>query len=62
MRRLNTKADLVMDASDIPTRIIVTEGTRADCKEGCTLIDELSVEMLLSDSGMKQMIKSLKTL
>ena len=35
----------------MPVRIVVTEGTRADCKEACTLIDGLSAEALLADRG-----------
>ena len=30
---------------------LVTEGTRADCKEACVLIDGLSAETLLVDRG-----------
>ena len=30
----------------MPLRVAVTEGTRADCKEACALIDGLSAEML----------------
>ena len=32
-------------------RVVVTEGTRADCKEACALIDDLSAEALLTDRG-----------
>ncbi|AMD92115.1 transposase [Desulfomicrobium orale DSM 12838] len=35
----------------MPLRVAVTEGTRADCKEACALIDGLSAEMLLADRG-----------
>ena len=35
----------------MPVRVIVTEGTRADCKEACALIDGLSAEALLADRG-----------
>ena len=35
----------------MPIRVIVTEGTRADCKEACALIDGLSAKALLADRG-----------
>ena len=35
----------------MPVRVIVTEGTRADCKEACALIDGLSAGALLADRG-----------
>lgn len=35
----------------MPVRVIVTEGTRADCKEACALIDGVSAEALLADRG-----------
>ena len=35
----------------MPIRVIVTEGTRADCKEACNLIDGLSAQALLADRG-----------
>ena len=35
----------------MPLRVIVTEGTRADCKEACALIDGFSAEALLADRG-----------
>jgi len=33
----------------MPIRAIITDGTRADCKEACALIDGLSAEVLLAD-------------
>ena len=33
----------------MPLRVAVTEGTRADCKEACALIDGLGAEALLAD-------------
>ena len=50
-RGLNTKIHLAVDAHGMPLRVVVTEGTRADCKEACALIDGLSAEMLLADRG-----------
>ena len=35
----------------MPVRVVVTEGTRADCKEACALIDGLSAGALLADRG-----------
>ena len=32
----------------MPVRIAVTEGTRADCKEACALIDGITAEALLA--------------
>lgn len=42
---------LAVDAYGMPIRVIVTEGTRADCKEACALIDGLGAEALLADRG-----------
>ena len=33
----------------MPLRVIITEGTRADCKEALPLIDGISSEALLAD-------------
>jgi transposase len=35
----------------MPIRAIITEGTRADCKEGTALIKSISAEYLLADRG-----------
>ena len=35
----------------MPVRILVTEGTRADCKEAIRLIEGISAEALLADRG-----------
>ena len=40
-----------MDAHGLPVRVVITEGTRADCKEAVALIDGLSAEALLADRG-----------
>ena len=37
-RGLNTKIHLAVDANGMPVRIVVTEGTRADCKEAVHLM------------------------
>ena len=35
----------------MPVRVLITEGTRADCKEAIHLIDGISAEPLLADRG-----------
>lgn len=50
-RGLNTKIHLAVDANGMPVRILVTEGTRADCKEAVHLIQGLSAQALLADRG-----------
>ena len=35
----------------MPVRVVITEGTRADCREAVALIDGLSAEALLADRG-----------
>ena len=35
----------------MPVRILITEGTRADCKEAVHLIEGISAEVLLADRG-----------
>ena len=50
-RGLNTKIHLAVDAHGMPVRIIVTEGTRADCKEAIHLIKGIDAEALLADRG-----------
>ena len=50
-RGLNTKIHLAVDANGMPVRILVTEGTRADCKEAVHLIEGISAEVLLADRG-----------
>ena len=50
-RGLNTKVHLAVDANGMPVRILMTEGTRADCKEAVHLIEGISAEVLLADRG-----------
>lgn len=50
-RGLNAKIHLAVDAHGMPVRIIVTEGTRADCKEAIHLIKGIDAEALLADRG-----------
>ena len=35
----------------MPVRIFITEGTRADCTQACTLIDGIDAANLLADRG-----------
>lgn len=48
-RGLNTRIHLAVDAHGMPVRILVTEGTRADCKEAIHLIEGISAQALLAD-------------
>ena len=50
-RGLNTKIHLAVDANGMPVRILITEGTRADCKEAVHLIEGIFAEVLLADRG-----------
>ena len=46
---LNTKIHLAVDAHGLPLRVIITQGTRADCKEAVGLTRGLCVDALLAD-------------
>ena len=48
---LNTKIHLAVEANGMLLRILVTEGTRADCKETVHLIESISAQTLLTDQG-----------
>lgn len=50
-RGLNTKIYLVVGANGMPVRILITEGTRADCKEAVHLIEGIFADFLLTDKG-----------
>ena len=50
-RGLNTKIHLAVDSSGMPVRAIITEGTRADCKEAVHLIEGIDAQNLLADRG-----------
>ena len=50
-RGLNTKIHLAVDANGMPVRVLITKGTRADCKEAIHLIEGISAENLLADRG-----------
>ena len=42
---------LAVDAHGMRVRVIITESSRADCKEARTLIGGFNAEMLLADRG-----------
>lgn len=42
---------LRMDVNSMPARILITKGTRADCKEAIHLIQGISANALLADHG-----------
>jgi len=42
---------LAADAHGMPVRIVVTEGTRADCSRAKQLIEGLQAEPLIADKG-----------
>ena len=50
-RGLNTKIHLAVDAHGMPVRILITEGTRADCSQAKHLIEGIDAEYLLADKG-----------
>ncbi|WP_240669003.1 IS5 family transposase [Dyella sp. M7H15-1] len=50
-RGRNTKIHLAVDAHGMPVRILVTEGTRADCSQAAELIKDIPAEHLMADKG-----------
>ena len=52
-RGLNTKIHLAVDANGMPVRVLITEGTRADCKEAVHLIEGISAAV---SAGMEPVI------
>ena len=42
---------MAVDANGMPVRVLVTSGTRADCKEALALIDGITAQFLLADRG-----------
>jgi transposase len=50
-RGLNTKPHLAVDAHGMPVRILITQGTTADCTQAGRLIEGRSAESLLADRG-----------
>ena len=50
-RGLNTKIHLAVDAYGMPVRVLITEGTRADCSQAEYLIEGIDADYLLADKG-----------
>ena len=50
-RGLNTKVHLAVDAHGLPLRVIVTEGTRADCTQVERLTQDICADYLIADKG-----------
>lgn len=48
-RGLNTKLHLAVDAHGMPIRMLITDGTTADCTQAIELIDDIDAEHLLAD-------------
>ena len=48
---LNTKIHITVDLFGMPVRIIVTDGTVADCSKAGELIDGIDADYLLADIG-----------
>ena len=42
---------LAVDSHGMPVRLILTEGTTADCSEAVALIEDIEAEHLLADKG-----------
>jgi len=42
---------MAVDAHGMPVRMLITEGTRADCTQACTLIKGIDAQALLADRG-----------
>ena len=50
-RGLNTKLHLAVDAHGLPVRIVITQGTTADCTQASKLIEGITAEHLLADKA-----------
>lgn len=50
-RGLNTKVHLAVDATGMPLRILVTEGSCADCSQAHQLMAGLQAQHLIADKG-----------
>ncbi|MBQ7560590.1 MAG: transposase, partial [Synergistaceae bacterium] len=48
---LNTKIHIAVDSFGMPVRVIVTEGTVADCSRAGELIEGIDADYLLADRG-----------
>ena len=50
-RGLNTKIHLAVDAHGMPLRVVITQGTTADCTQAGRLIEGITAEHLIADKG-----------
>src|SRR5512143_1338622 len=50
-RGLNTKIPLAVAGHGLPSRVVMTEGTRADCTQAGRLIKGISADHLIADKG-----------
>ena len=50
-RGLNSKLHLAVDSHGMPVRVMVTEGTAADCTQALPLIEGIEAECLLADKA-----------
>ncbi len=50
-RGLNTKVHLAVDATGMPLRVIITEGTTGDCTEALPLIEGFQADALMADKA-----------
>ena len=50
-RGLNTKLHLAVDAHGMPVRILITEGTTADCTQAGRIVEGIDAEYLLADKA-----------
>ena len=50
-RGLNTKVHVAVDAHGMPLRVVVTEGTRADCTQVERLTQDICADYLIADKG-----------
>ena len=48
---LNTKVHLAVDVNGLPIRVLITDGSRANCKKAAHLIAGILDEILLADRG-----------
>ena len=48
-RGLNSKIHLAINERGLPVKFIVTEGTRADCKEAINLLKNLDAKLVFAD-------------
>ena len=50
-RGLNTKIHRAVNPSGLPVRVLITEGTRADCTQASRLMEGIDADDLIADQG-----------